>query len=238
VPNNALVLKCEFKNYQSYWGTMYTCVATKLRTSQTERNVSGIVGQHMPGKSNNDVEKIFIENQNCPYLPINLNNYFANLKVLYIMRSGVQFIHDNDLDGLIKLKIFDVSHNPIEYCNLRAIEAGALDSLVNLKDAHFRYNYCMDFSAADSSLLPELKSQMLGLCLPKFSTTTEKLCVIEANKHVAPFSLSFGQRNGYVFIIILLLIIVLLSVGTFTVIKQKFNNNLKEVRNALSGGRF
>ena len=59
-------------------------------------------------------EKLLVEKQNCPYLPLDVSKFFVNLETFFFMKSNVQHLFNGDLDGLNKLVIFNVSHNPIK----------------------------------------------------------------------------------------------------------------------------
>ena len=176
-------LNCTFKIHTSYWGTKYACVVNDLTTKFNDRLVTKVFGTHLEDRTNDDVVKVLIEHQNCPYLPLNLGVHFKNLDTLYVMKSKVTHLTDDDLTGLTKLKIFDVSYNPINRlrrdffkghesieiisfydCDLEYIEEGALDPLVNLKEGHFQFNECIDFRGDDVELLPSLKNEIKENC--------------------------------------------------------------------------
>jgi hypothetical protein len=188
VTNSAygITLDCDFKIQNTYWGTKYACVAQNLTTSETNRKITEINGKHLEGKTNDDVAKVLVEHQNCPYLPVNLGAHFQNLEVLYVMRSHVNQLTSTDLEGLTKLRIFDVSYNPITQihrdffkghesieiisfyeCDLHYIEAGALEPLVNLKEGHFQYNDCIDFRGDEEEKLPAMIKKIEEKCDPK-----------------------------------------------------------------------
>lgn len=137
----------------------------------------------MEGKTHDDVLKVFAEYQYCPYLPINLGTFFKNLEILYVMKSNVSQLTNDDLTGLTKLKLFDVSYNPITLlhhdffkghesieiisfydCELRIVEKGSLASLVNLKEGHFEFNPCINFRGDDESRLPALIREIHQNC--------------------------------------------------------------------------
>lgn len=183
--SSSLTLYCDFKEHQSYWGLKYACVAQNLTTTETDRTITAINGTHIDGKANDDVMKVLISHQQCPYLPINLAEHFKNLEILYVMHSHVSVLTNKDLGGLTKLKIFDVSYNPIRElhknyfighetieivsfydCNLRYIETGALETLTNLKEGHFQYNECVDFRGDAEMLLPLLIQKLEESCDP------------------------------------------------------------------------
>lgn len=180
---HAISLNCTFKEHTSYWGTKYACVVHDLNTSFNDRFVTKVLGTHIEGKTDDDVAKVMIEHQYCPYLPTNLGTHFKNIDTLYAMRSKVTHLTNNDLTGLTKLRIFDVSYNPIKRlyrdyfkghesveiisfydCALNYIQEGALDPLLNLKEAHFQYNECVDFRGDDVDLLPSLREAINETC--------------------------------------------------------------------------
>jgi hypothetical protein len=179
--SSAVNLDCTFEIYESYWGAEYACVVKNLQTSVYNRKITSITGTHLTSKTNDDVAKVLVEFQNCPYLPLNLGAFFENLEILYVTSSNVVHLTSNDLDGLRKLRIFDVSHNPITQihrdffaghesiekisffeCKLEYIQKGSLDPLVNLKEGHFQNNDCIDFRGDDPSLIDDLKKEILS----------------------------------------------------------------------------
>jgi hypothetical protein len=211
---NSLVLQCEFKFHHSYWGENYACVVNNITTSETDKDVQSIIGTHLEGKTNDDVEKVFIEKQNCPVLPRNFGTFFPNLKVLYIMKSQVKTLSEGDLDGLDKLLIFDVSYNPIETipkgffkghnhlrkisfyeCHLKLIEKGALDHLQDLNEAHFQYNPCINFRADQKYLIPSLDHHV-GFCNGK-SKVFDRNPVVEYGSEEDNFLLSAEELDQY-----------------------------------------
>lgn len=178
--SSGIVLQCDFMNRHSYWGINYACIAKNLETTLENRTITEVKGNHIKGKTNDDVQKILIHNQNCPVLPINIGKFFKNLETFYVMESQVKILTNDDLKGLDKLRIFDVSHNPIERiengyfegkstiemlsfykCALKFVGSSALDPLINLKEGHFQYNHCIDYQGTNKQLLPILKRNLI-----------------------------------------------------------------------------
>ena len=225
---SGVVLDCSFMNHTTNWGTKYSCVVNTLRTTLKDRTVIGIKGEHLPGKSNTDVQKVMIKNQFCPYIPIGIGEFFTNLEVLYIMKSNVDHLTSSDLNGLDKLKIFDVSHNPItklhkEYfighesleiisfydCTLMSIEKGVLDPLINLKEGHFELNVCVNYKGDDESKIDTLKKEIENCDYSTGDSHQIDSSSEDIEEHT--FRDSFVRRNAVVIIIFLLLIIVVLA---------------------------
>lgn len=171
---NAITLECDFKDETTNWGISYTCVAKNFLTTLNERTVTEMKGQHVPGKTNDDVKKFYVFKQSCPYLPLNVSSFFKNLDIYYVKNSNVQHVMRGDLDGFTTIKIFDVSHNPIEKiegnlfegqtsieivafyeCHLKIIDPRAFNPLFNLKEVHLDHNVCINYRTRSSDRLKQ-----------------------------------------------------------------------------------
>lgn len=252
--NYATILECDFKVKSSHWGVNYACVAINFKTSLTDRNVSTVNGRHLTEKSNEMVTKLYAEKQFCPYLPLNLSSHFKNLETLYIMKSNVQHLLDGDLDELTNLKVFDVSHNPIEQlgrnffrnqrkietisfydCHLKIIDPKSLDPLINLQEAHFQINVCIDYYASEESMLNDLKAEIGDKCTSElyneriYNQINNSLC--NCNQTVE--TLSFTRRNTYVMISCLGVVITVLIAVLVRIILRKNLNSWHDVRATL-----
>lgn len=176
---SGLVLDCHFMIVRNAWGEYYACNAQNLQTSKNDRTVTDVKGIHIEGKTNDDVKEFYVRKGNCPFLPHNLGEFFKNLEVFYVEKSGVKLLTRQDLSGLNKLKVFDVSNNPIERlekkfflghssienisfynCELLYIDANVLDPLTNLQRAHFEDNYCISAYLYYPNYLPTLKERL------------------------------------------------------------------------------
>ena len=175
-------LQCNFEDQVTVYGYEYSCVAKNFRTTLNDRNVTEVRGIHAQNSSNHNVKQLMIEKQTCTYLPLNIGSFFTYLEILYVMNSKVQHLIKGDLDGLNNLKVFDVSHNPIEElkadffikslsiqtvsfndCHLKFIDPAALDLLVNLDHAIFTNNICID-SEDDDDYIDDLKAEIIKHC--------------------------------------------------------------------------
>lgn len=251
---DATILECEFKTYDdSHWGTRYTCIAKNFKTTLSDRTITEVNGLHENGKTNADVRRLFIKKQSCSYLPLNIASQFPNLEILYVMNSNVQHLFDGDLDGLTNLKVFDVSHNPIEQlgkdffqncvtieklsfynCHLKFIDAKALDPLVNLKLGVFDNNVCFDSRGADASGIRELKAQVRRYCQNEDNedhifNRHEEMIKCQSLEH----DLSKTKALAYITITFLVIALVALIVVLMKIFKSTFSNNWLELKNTL-----
>lgn len=252
---HAATLDCEFKSQMSHWGSDYTCVAKNFRTTLKDRQITSLTGLHDFKKTNDDVKTLFVKKQSVLYLPMGLANFFKNLETLYVMNSNLQHLMNGDLDGLTKLKIFDVSHNPIEQlgrdffkghptiekvsffeCHLKIIDPQALDPLVNLQEAHFQYNVCLDVRGDDVTKLSDLKAEIRDKCLTKYYDAEIFRRINETtscNNAIAqkPQSLSFTRKNANVIIFFLAIMLIVVSLVLVQIFRNTFRNNWSELRN-------
>lgn len=178
--SNGIALNCTFDNHDSVYQTIYSCIVHNLHTTLKDRTVTEVIGDHKYGKSNDDVKQVFIKFQNVPYLPLNIGKFFPNLETFYVTKSNVQHLMNGDLDGLNKLKIFDVSHNPVEQigeeffngqktlekisfydCHIKKVNRGALDDFSNLKAVFFDQNPCIDIRYEGDSSYGGLRDEVM-----------------------------------------------------------------------------
>lgn len=150
----------------------YTCEAHNFQTSLDDRVVTKIKGEHRYKRTNDDVTQILIFKQSCPYLPLNISSFFKNIENYQVKESRLGHLLKGDFDGFTKLKVVDISHNPIEEikgdvfdnesviesvsfynCHLKIIDPTVLNPLKMLKKANFQVNPCISqkFDFGDSS---------------------------------------------------------------------------------------
>lgn len=242
---DAITLNCEFKMLNTYLGEHYACVADNFKTTLADREVTEINGTHTNGRSHNDVKKLYIKKQHCPYLPLNVGSFFKNLEIYYVMNSHVKHLLTGDLDGLDKLKAFDVSHNPVEQlgrdffkghatiekvsffdCHLKIVDPEALSPLRNLKIASFQYNVCVDIRG-ESYTMSTLKTKIREKC----HIRNYEDQIYQTVDEVKP--MSFAQRNAYLIISFFVITTLVLSLVLVKIVRSKFGNNWNELRSSL-----
>ncbi|CRK98185.1 CLUMA_CG011550, isoform A [Clunio marinus] len=260
--NYAAILVCEYKRELSDYGSAYTCDAQNFQDSFENRNVTSAQGNHEADNSDEFVTKLFMKKQFCPYLPLNTGSIFPNLEIFYIMNSNVKHLLKGDLDGLNKLRTFDVSHNPIEVlqadffkghdtieiisfydCHLKLIDHNALNSLPKLRKAYFNYNVCIDYQADDEDMIESLAERFSYNCEDNdhqifHSGKNDKSHLKEDKKAVhVEDKLPFVKSNAYWILFFLLLIIILLSLILLKTVTTKFGSNWIEFKNHLISGQ-
>lgn len=89
---------------------LYTCQLADITV--TENSNLFIGGQHLPGRTNNDVEVVNVVNSNIPFIITELFTTFPNLAQYRILAGGLTKINSGDFTNANKLRIFFASNNP------------------------------------------------------------------------------------------------------------------------------
>lgn len=154
--------------YTSGWGNSeglyYTCKVTDLRTESPNITVDNVIGNHLEGKTDDDVKHFVVDNSpNMRYLPHGVGDFFRNLEEVYITNTSLEAITQSDLkqfpvleqltltqtqlksleSGLFqystKLKVLDLSRNRIN-----SIAPDVLRPLTDLAYVSLKNNVCID----------------------------------------------------------------------------------------------
>jgi len=247
---HGVAVECNYVFHSSHWHSDFSCKAIDLRTSYRDRAVTNVTGKLSMGRSEGEVTQFYSERNFCPFLPTGIGGFLKNLTVFYMMKSSVRHLMTGDLNGLTELRVFDVSHNPIEHlasdffkgqskieiisfydCHLKAVDAGALDHLVALKEGHFKYNNCIDDNASDADEVGGLKVEIANNCIGvQHNDINFEECYVEsaASKSESKFDVVF-----FSLFVVFLFISLGLTFVLFRIFTKRFNNNFTEFTNAL-----
>ena len=107
-------VECEFR--MTKWGSTerYTCHITEIVITQPESSITAFKGIHQEGKTNNNVEALFIHNQRVEFWPRGFGANFSNLILLEVGNCGLKEINKQDLLGLKKLELFSLPNNELK----------------------------------------------------------------------------------------------------------------------------
>ncbi|KAG5683943.1 hypothetical protein PVAND_013199 [Polypedilum vanderplanki] len=227
-----LELNCKY----NYDFQDYSCDVQNLQTTFTNRTVTNVIGKHFKRSDDKSVKNLFISTQNCPFLLLNLNQFFTNLQFLGVMKSNVQHLMSNDLNGLDELIHLDLSNNPIkqighdffkekskilfvsfENCHLKKIDPEFMNNLKNLYSISFIGNDCISFEAYGRSEMILLKRMIIENCQENYQQNFAigfiKKCEISKNSILDIIVTS----------IIIFLLILVLSLSTLYInIRKKY----------------
>lgn len=86
----------------------------KLSITEDNVSVTSVSGNHANGKSNNDVEVLYISGQTIFFLPKNIVQFFPNLKGIVIFSSHMKTLRKQDIAPFTKLLFFFIAANEIK----------------------------------------------------------------------------------------------------------------------------
>lgn len=187
ISSHSVTIECEFILFQSWPLPMngsYTC-SVKTIVSSKENVLTQVSQNHMQGKSDKDVEILQIVGKTLMFLPQKMENFFPNLKGLYIFRTSLKTIERENLTPFPNLIFIYVGatsvetiewdlflDNPkIEYISfsespIKSIGPTFLDPLSNLKEVHFSKCVCITKFIADPCKIDEMKEALIKNCPP------------------------------------------------------------------------
>lgn len=179
----------EFRPH-SILGSIYTCKPTVVLTeSSTLEEVTGI---HEFDHTLDDVESVWIQDQELPVFPKGIVNFFNNLKALLFWDAHILSISAEDLKPFPQLDYFFLfgnnfvsldgdlfTHTPLLQFlqlgnnNIEHLGEGLMANLNNLQFLYLSNNICVDDFADNRPDVLELVSQLPALCPPLITTTKQ-----------------------------------------------------------------
>ena len=202
-------IECEFSIENHLIGEVYSCKAKGLLDTSEDGFVETIFGDHLPGKSNLDVNMLQIDDQKLNFFPSNIENFLPNLEVLKIVSSGLKILSQGNFETFADLKLVDLSDNEIESLDedlftfnpalkhilldsnkIKNIAANIFEPLHGLESVSLKNNDCIDDSWSKPEDIADLKTKLEEKC-------SEEIKLIETDKRGLWSSPSVKQRLGF-----------------------------------------
>ena len=76
--------------------------------------IRGVSGIHLKDLGLSDVEFLKVNEQYVKYLPINIAEYFPNLKQIQVTKSKLKILTKNNFRGLTQLKTMIMTDNKLQ----------------------------------------------------------------------------------------------------------------------------
>lgn len=168
----------------------YSCIPTVINRTESS-SLENVTGNHLPEKSNDDVQGLWISTQKLPFLPGGIADFFKNLDALTIQVSSLMSISANDLRPFPRLVILYLHQNKLtsldgdlfkytpqlkyvylHYNQILHIGHDLVTNLNSLTRLFFQQNICIDRYAETRSAVILLGAQLSVLCPPLNVTTT------------------------------------------------------------------
>lgn len=199
---NSIIANCEYNSGSwIYAGSVYYCYIQGIKVDTPENWITKVRGSHDSGKTNNDVNAVWIEySPDCLYVPKGFEKFFRNIKSLGLTDTGLLAITPKDLQPfpeLIELQLqnnkltalgtglFDFNAKLInlyfEGNQIRSIAVDLLDPIPNLKHATFNENICINMSAETPEEVKALKKELKSKCHCNNQNLFDKIAFLENN---------------------------------------------------------
>lgn len=157
-----MIIKCEFDFLASdgfQEGLGYKCIISSAVIKEREVIVSYVLGKHLEGKEDEDVEGLLIVADQVEYLPRGINWLFTNLKILHL-KSGLKEITREDIAGFQNLTVLWLSE--------QKLVSLPSDLLVDLKKLEEISIFGNNLEFVDSKMFDHLKGQLIHLELGQY----------------------------------------------------------------------
>jgi hypothetical protein len=164
----------------------YQCKASDQSVTGDQVSVDRVVGNHVEGKSDNDVKVVNIQSIKSKRIPAGFANSFGNVEGIFAFSSEKNVLLGEDLAPFSKLKYFDISFNWITHLpsdafagnpqlewidfsqnRLKLVGLNILDSLNSLHYANFGDNICINELGRDKTdIVRNIKRLLKRNCQP------------------------------------------------------------------------
>lgn len=183
--SNAIILDCWFENFPFHKvGEIYRCSAHVIFDGENDDRITEIRGIHLPGKGNADVRGLIISSQELQLVPVNIESYFPDLKVLNLPINSLSTVTNKHLISFPNLEFLALFGNQITTLDsdlfrglnsLRFVNLGrnrikhvGLDVYLPPKAEIYMYsNVCVDQDAVTELEVSYLRQSLLVNCPPE-----------------------------------------------------------------------
>lgn len=211
-----MLIGCEYNNIQwiSRKTDFYTCLIEGLSYKSDEK--LKVIGNHLNGKTNNDVEAIDFENCDLDEIPSGLAEIFPNIDTLQVYNSKLKVIKKEDIKDFKKIKDLFLASNEIKKipgnlfesktdieiiklcCNkIEFIGSELLDGLKKLKFVDLRKNininmWFNELRNEGNATLEEIITEIREKCSPNKFHDFKKIIDSEESKD---FTIKIDKRE-------------------------------------------
>lgn len=186
----SVTLRCDFRSMT--WvalGTQYGCGAV-FTSYENETILTNVTGDHMDGRSDDDVKLLLVSDRYLIRLPINIEKFFPNLIGIRWYGGAIMTLNEEDLRPFPNMRGLDFGRNQIVtldgnllrnsldlqwiFLDSNLIEQVGADLLYGLNDlgrVDFRFNPCIDMNANSQAAIEELNRLLPINCPLEIPTT-------------------------------------------------------------------
>lgn len=188
-----MILDCHFGISDSWLiPDLYSCVGTFNFTGDPIF-VTEVSQRHVPGLTNNDVKRIFMNNQVMTFIPRNISNFFPNIESIEVFNVGLTELTREALNGFPKLRQMNLNPNNIQIVSndvfegnpvleklalsgnpIRSVAHNVFDHLTKLDLVHM-FVPCIGFFGDTRVAVENFIFQVSVRCPPTQNLTKERI---------------------------------------------------------------
>jgi hypothetical protein len=189
-----IILNCNYvsKSFTQVEGNLFGCTVTLISVG-TIADIEELKGTLAAGKTLEDVEHISAARKTMITIPLNLEDFFPNLRAIQLYQMSLETISMEDLKPFPNLEHLNLAANVLTsipfnlfdfnpklkliylYNNkIATVGQGILDGLNVLVDVQFGGNVCIKSDATTPEELELIKQELLEKCLPAGETIAPK----------------------------------------------------------------
>lgn len=173
--SQALVYRCTYR-MQTFQvtGEIYICDPSIIELGDS-RTVTLILGIHISGKGDPDVEGIFTVNHNTTRLPTNLETFFSNIRLIFWHVSELNTITADDLRPYPRLQVLSIFDS-----RLVSLDGDLFEQTQNLRLIEFKTGQLQHVGHNLLANLPQLEMVLFTdhPCINREANTPDEIQVL------------------------------------------------------------
>lgn len=206
-------VKCEFKisGWRFIDDDAYKCFVSDLLVETANTIIDDTEGEHLEGKTNNDVKAVDIYKQQCHFFPKGLDKVFKNIEALSVSNSELRSLNKKDLRPFTNLKLIWFFSNKltviepnlfvynsklkfVDFGNnrIRSVAIDLFDPLVELEKVMFNANICITRDGEGRSQIKDIEREIFRNCQnevepikePEVEKKSEGQCICENDPEI------------------------------------------------------
>lgn len=127
--SNAMTVNCTFDIFPFHIiGVVYRCAGEVSFDGETDDKITAVYGTHLDENQNADVQGLIISSQNMEFFPVNIHEFFPDIKVLNFPLNAIRSVTENHLIPFPNLEFLALYGNRIT-----TLESGLFKRLKSLK---------------------------------------------------------------------------------------------------------
>lgn len=169
---------------------------TKFLSTRDDDIILKFATPHEENKTGTDVDGLYIANGVYQYLPININEYFPNLKAIWVQHTGLKEIKPCHLSAYKDLREISIQQNEIETLDNDLFAKNKKLEYINLSNNKIKYVDANIFRNLDATLFIVIRI-VKNPCIDEVANTPAKITALKTIlQDQCPSKKTYVPRGG------------------------------------------